>query len=418
VRVLRRLKVRWWLVVGAVVVVVAAGATWFTTRDSTAAAQTTTATVSSGTYKATVSATGTVAAAKEADLDFAATGTVTRVLVAEGDKVTKGQVLATVGRASSRASLAAARSSLTAATTQLDDDVDADATDTQLTADRAAVLSAKSTVGTAEDDLASTRLRSTMAGTVASVDVQVGDQVSGGTSSQSGGTSGSSGGTSGGTSTGTGTTGGATTTATTTSTSAVTVVSTKAYVVDATVASSDIKQVKKGLQAQVTVTGVDATVYGTVSTVGLVAQTSSSGAAEFPVTIAVTGTPKGLYAGSSATASIVVKQVTNVLTVPTQALHTSGKTTYVTQVVGGKNVRTPVVTGTAYGFATQVRSGLKSGDKVVLATFTRIPGTGTRSGSGASGRSGFPEGGVPGGGQGFGGGTGGGFGGGFGGGGQ
>jgi multidrug efflux pump subunit AcrA (membrane-fusion protein) len=381
---------RRWLVAGVVVVVAAVAVTWWTNRGTTAVAQTITATAATGTYKTTVSASGTVAAAHEADLSFGVSGTVTDVRVAAGDKVAKGQVLATVDRTSLRAALAAARSSLTAARSQLGDDVDADASDTQLAADRAAVLSADSAVNSAEDDLASGALRSTIGGTVASVGVAVGDQVSSGSSGSqaSSGTQGS------------GAAGGSqsTSTTTSTSTSAVTVVSTKAYVVDATVASSDVASVKKGLQAQVTVTGLDATVYGTVSSVGVVAQTSTSGAAEFPVEIAVTGSPKGLYPGSTATASIVVKQVTGVLTVPTQALHTSGSTTYVTEVVAGKNVRRTVVTGTAYGPQTQVKSGLKAGDVVVLAAFTRAPGAGTagtgRTGTGRTGTGGFPQGGF------------------------
>lgn len=280
--VLRRLP-RWgWLAAAALAIVVAAGGVaWFTTRDSTAAEQATTATATSGTFKTTVAATGTVAAAKQADLSFEVSGTVTRVPVAEGDQVHKGQVLATVGRESLQASLTAARASLTAAQSQLDDDVDADESDTQLAADRAAVLSAASTVDAAKSNLDHATLRSTIAGTVAAVDLAVGDEVSGGSSSGSGSSA-----------IGTGAAGSGTSASTATaSSSAITVVSTKAYVVDATIASSDLASVKKGMQAEITVTGLDDTVYGTVASVGLVAQTSSSGAAEFPVEIAVTGSP-------------------------------------------------------------------------------------------------------------------------------
>lgn len=90
------------------------------------------------------------------------------------------------------------------------------------------------------------------------------------------------------------------------------------------------------------------------------------------------------------------------LTVPTLALHTSGSRTYVNVMVGGEPVRTDVVTGTAYGFATQVRSGLKAGDVVQLTTFMRPPagvstgGGGQTGGEGGFGGNGFPPGGVPG----------------------
>jgi len=75
------------------------------------------------------------------------------------------------------------------------------------------------------------------------------------------------------------------------------VITTNAWVVDASVSSADLAQVKKGLQAQITPTGARQPVFGTVSSVGVIASTSA-GTASFPVTVDVTGTPTGLYAGA------------------------------------------------------------------------------------------------------------------------
>ena len=172
---------------------------------------------------------------------------------------------------------------------------------------------------------------------------------------------------------GTGSAGAATDTA---SSSAITVQSTGHYVVSATVSSSDVEQLKEGLQAEITPTGVTEPVYGTVTSVGLVAQTSSSGAAVFPVTIAVTGTRDDLYAGTSADASIIVKQVEDVLTVPSRALQTDEGTTYVMKVVDGKSVKTTVETGTTYGMSTEVTKGLEDGDAVEIPGFRRPTGGG------------------------------------------
>ena len=232
---------------------------------------------------------------------------------------------------------------------------------------------------------------------VSSIDLEVGDVVSG---SGSGGS-------------GSGSSSLSNADSSSTSSSAVTVTSTNKYVVDATVSADEATQVKKGMQAQVTATGSTATIYGTVASVGLVAQTSSSGAAVFPVTIAVTGAQKGLYAGTSATASIIVKQVENVLTVSSRAIQSSGGSTYVLKVVNGKAVKTPVKIGTVYGASTQILSGLSSGDTVQIPGITLPSGastgnrTTTRNGSGSGfgsfggGSGSFPSGG-------FGGGTGGG----------
>ena len=90
------------------------------------------------------------------------------------------------------------------------------------------------------------------------------------------------------------------------------------------------------MQAQVTPTGATDPVYGTVTDVGLVAEASSSGAATFPVTVTITGAQAKLYAGTTATVSIITKQVSDVLAVPSLALHTTGSTTYVEKLVGGK----------------------------------------------------------------------------------
>ncbi|MGH3492837.1 MAG: efflux RND transporter periplasmic adaptor subunit [Sciscionella sp.] len=361
---------RWWVL--AVVVVLAAGLSWLELRPGGATSATTMATVTSGTYQSTVSASGTIDPKKQADLDFAVSGQVTGVLVKAGDQVRKGQGLARIDATTLHASLNSASSALTAAQTAYADDADADPSDTQLTADSAEVESARAALSSARADLRAATLRSTITGTVATVDLTVGETV-GASQAQSASDSSSS-------------------------SSQVTVVSAKAYVVDATVSSSDVTSLKKGLQARITPDGASSTVYGTVASVGRVAEVSSSGAADFPVVIDVTGSPKGLYAGTSANVSIIVKQATNVLAVPSAALHTSGSTTYVLKMVNGRPVRTTVKPGTAYGIETRVLSGLKAGDRVEMPSFggftrTATSGNGGRGFTGRGFGGGLPNGG-------------------------
>jgi macrolide-specific efflux system membrane fusion protein len=347
------------------VLLVAGGATgaWLLTRDTSAAASSTTATVTSETVEQTVSADGTVEARRTRDESFQVAGTVTKVLVDEGDEVTKGQVLATVGRSALAAARNAAVTSLDAAYTQLDDDRDAGASDVQIAADQTAIVSARATLVDARQAVENATLRATISGTVTSVGIAKGDSVGSDAAAPDASSS-------------------------ETSTSTISIVSTNAYVIDATVAAEDAGRLKEGLQAEITVTGVDDTVYGTVADVGLVAETNDSGAAVFPVTIAVTGRQKNLYAGVSATASIIVKQVPDVLTVASRALSTEGGKTYVTKVVDGEEVRTEVETGQVYGMSTEITKGLEEGDEVVVPGFT-LP---TGGGSGEQGQ-------LPGGGQ-------------------
>ncbi|WP_051275989.1 efflux RND transporter periplasmic adaptor subunit [Marmoricola sp. URHB0036] len=384
---LRRMGRRGVIALLVVLLAVVGTGAWLLTRPSgAAAAQTVTSTVAAGTYQQNVAATGALEPTREADLDFAVSGRVTHVYVAVGDKVVKGDRLATLDTSSLDAALTSAQAQLDAAEAQYDDDVDADASSTQLSSDSAAVAAARSALSQAQDDLDSATLSASMTGTVASVDLTVGEQVSGSSSSSSPSSDGSDG------------ANGATApdaSSDSSTTSQVVIVSPRHFKVVADVAADDIASVKKGMQAQVTPSGAASPVYGTVTDVGLVAEASSSGAATFPVTVTVTGAQAELYAGTSATVSIITKQVSNVLAVPSQALHTSGTSTYVEKLVGGKQVRTPVEVGETYGSNTEITSGLKAGDKVVLVTLKLPTGngnTGNRFPDGGEGN--FPGGGA------------------------
>lgn len=352
---------RWLAAAVALLVATGGSGAWLMTRDESAAVTATTATVSAETVQETVAATGTVAAARSAELDFEVSGTVDDVLVAEGDRVKAGQALARVDDSTLVAQRTAARATLAAAQTQLDEDAGAGASDTRLAADQASVVSARAALAEAREAVRDATLRASIGGTVVSIGVAAGDVVGSGSS----GGSSSMGGTT-----------GTTTDTSTTTTAAVSIVSTRTFVVDATVAAADVQQLKEGLQAEITPSGATDVVYGTVSDVGLVAETNSSGAAVFPVTVAVTGTPEDLYAGTSADVSIIVSQTEGVLTVPSRALTTEDDATYVTKMVDGEGVKTEVETGTAYGMTTEVVSGLAAGDVVEIPGFTRPPGDG------------------------------------------
>ncbi len=155
--------------------------------------------------------------------------------------------------------------------------------------------------------------------------------------------------------------------------------------------SSDLGRLTKGLQATITPSGAPQNVFGTVRSVGVVASSSSSGTAAFPVVIDVTGTPEGLHAGTTATVAITVKQLTDVLTVPTQAVRTTNGATTVQLSTNGTVTTTPVTVGGVYGTSTVVTTGLSEGDTVVVTTRT-LPrtSTGTSSGSPRQGQGGLP----------------------------
>jgi len=394
--------------------VVVAGGTgiWFATRSSAAGPSITTTnkteSVATGTITQTVSSTGTIEPANQANLSFAVSGTVTGVNVTGGQTVTVGQTLATIDPTTLAASLALAQATVSSDESKLATDQAAGASASQVAADQASVVSSQAQLTSAQASLAEATLTSTIAGTVASVNLSVGQQVSGtGTSSSTGSNAGSGTGSGTGASTGS-TTRGATSSAapssssSTSTTAQFVIISTGSYIVNATVDDTQVSQVVVGDQALITPTGATTAAYGTVASIGLLA-TSSSNVASFPVVINVTGSPNGLFGGATASVVITVKNLQNVVVVPTAAIHYSGNATTVNLVTNGSTASHPVTIGTASGGNTQIVSGLAVGDKVVvpIVTIKGFNGAagGTRTGTGFGG----------GGGGGFGGGGGGGF---------
>jgi multidrug efflux pump subunit AcrA (membrane-fusion protein) len=365
---------RRWLIVSGIGVVVLAlagfGLYQFVLKpDASATTMTRTATASTQTVQTTVGTTGTLEPKRQADLSFNSSGTVTKVYVSVGDKVEKGDLLARIDDTSLAADVTAAKADLAAAESSLSDlDDDDDATDTAIASAKAQVKLKKSDLSQAKSALSAAALRSTISGTVAEVSIAKGDQV-GSSSGSSGGAASSSSGSS------------------SSSSAAITVISTNTYVVDTSVGSSDLAKVKVGLQAVITPTGATDSIYGTVKTVGVMASspsstsgTSSTSTASFPVTIDVTEAQKSLFAGASATVSIIVEQRDNVLVVPTAAISTVDGKTVVQKVVNGSTTQTEVTIGSTYGNQTEITKGLSNGDEVQIS-FARQAGSATRSGS-------------------------------------
>jgi multidrug efflux pump subunit AcrA (membrane-fusion protein) len=406
--------------VAAVAVLAAAIGTYAATRGGGAAAAsatTTVRTVATGTIKQSVSATGTLAPATQSSLTFPVSGQVTEVDVAAGDKVTAGQVLAKIDAASLAVNVAQAQATVATAQAKVDNDTTSGASATQAAADQAALTAANNQLSSAKSQEATATMTSPIAGVVATVNLVKGQTVSGTSSSGSSGSAGTSastgstGGTGAGGAGGGGATGTGSTSATSSSTTAqILVISTSSWIVNATVDATSVGLIAKGDQAQLTVTGATGAVYGTISSIGLVSSSTST-TASYPVVVSVTGSPSGLHDGAGVTAALTYKQLNNVVVVPSTALHrTSSGGQYVEQVTNGKTVQTTVQVGAAAAGQTQITSGLKAGDQIVVPVIQRPTGTtGTtnRGGQGGTG-GGFGGGGFGGAGGGAGGGFGGG----------
>ncbi len=426
------------IVVVPIAIVVTIVAVWwlaFRPGGATASADTTkqVVDVTSGPMSDTVSAEGTVAAAQTDDLSFASSGTVTAVNVKAGDTVQAGQVLATIDSAELAAAVTAAEASVAGAEAKLSDDQAAGASAQQLAADQSSLTSANDSLTNAKDALAGASLVATFDGTVASVTITPGEQLSsggtGGTSSagsgsgsgRSAGSIGSANGNGPGAATGTGSS------AASSSSAQIQVVSSGRFTVELAVDTADIDRVAVGQTATVTpstssasrrfggfaggfagrgLNGVGSTgqgsgaanssgangapsnqsgaatstasATGTVTDVGKIAD-ASSGVATYPVTISFDSTGNEFYVGSTVTGAIATDVRANVVQVSSLAITTTNGVSTVTVATDGTTTgpteTRAVTTGLVANGSTEITSGLKAGEKVIV-TITRPSGAG------------------------------------------
>lgn len=183
----------------------------------------------------------------------------------------------------------------------------------------------------------------------------------------------------------------------------ITIVGTGIPGVSMNVPLAQIDQVKVGQPVTVAADGDSTVLHGTVESIGLLSSTSGS-RTTFPVTVRLDAGASQVFDGSGADATITTGSAHDVITVPNSAIRsTAGGTHTVTVMQNGKPTTVRVTLGVAGSDTTQVTSGLKAGQQVVLAELSQpLPGTATSSTGNGGFR--FPIGGFGGGGFGKGGG--------------
>ncbi|MBB5780062.1 efflux RND transporter periplasmic adaptor subunit [Nonomuraea jabiensis] len=343
-----------------------------------------TVTASRGSVVASVSASGAVESSKSRALSFGTTGTVEKIYVKAGDKVSKGDLLA-------RLDDDAAQESLSAAKATYDEAVDDGTSTAQL---YASYIKARNAYREAQRTVAATVLKAPFKGTITAVNGSVGGSSSG---SGSGSGSGSSAGAGQGTGQSSGQSSGSA--GAQSSGGFIELADTGKLQLVGTFTESDVGKLKNGQEATVTfdaLPGVTAT--GKVTQIQPVASTSNN-VVQYPVTVTFTKVPGQVRLGQTATVEVVVGQADNVVTVPSTAVSTSGGQTTVTLLRNGTQTRTPVEVGVQGTTLTEIKSGVSEGDQIVPPATTTTGGTGGNLRFGGGG--GFPGGGgVPGGGPG------------------
>lgn len=134
-----------WLVGGIVLIVLAilAGVLLSTAPSRAATTAQQTVAVTRGSITARVDGSGTVAAAQSLDLNFQSSGTVTEVLVEEGDMIEAGQPLARIDTRDLQAQVDSAQANLNSAIAQLEQAAQGNATPQEIAAQEASVRNAQ-----------------------------------------------------------------------------------------------------------------------------------------------------------------------------------------------------------------------------------------------------------------------------------
>jgi macrolide-specific efflux system membrane fusion protein len=356
--------------------------------SASATTQYLTGAVTTGDVSDDVAATGTMASTASYGLAFGSpahlaaatassatsqtTWTVKDVKVAVGDTVKAGQTLATASTTDLQRDLANARSALNSAAIQLaiaQDSVDAATTTAQtrqatmsLNNAQTQVTNAHKTVNDLLDQIRLATLKSPIDGVVTTV------AISKGLSAPSG--------------------------------DAIVIDSTTLQVT-ADVAETDVASISVGQLANVTVSAVSAQLTGKVTAIAPTAAAASTNGSvvSYPVTISVTGAPKTVRTGMSASITITIDSATNVLTVPSAALRgTAGNYSVLIMNATGEPTAQAVQVGLVTNTTAEIKSGLTEGQRVVTGVNTAqtgAPTTGNGFGGGLGG--GFPVGGGGGG---------------------
>jgi macrolide-specific efflux system membrane fusion protein len=338
-----------------------------TTRASASGVRTVTAT--QGTVTRTVSADGSVASASTATATFTTSGTVTEIPVKVGQEVSSGALLARVDATDAKRDLELAQANLEAAEDALDR-AESAGTDTGNASN--AVTEAELAVDEAEAAVAGTRLTAPMAGTVVAINGTLG-----GSSSVSSSSSGGS------ASTGSSSTGGF-----------VDLADLGKLQITAAFSEADATELKEGQSATIVWNALqNAETTGEVVAVDPTA-TSENSVVTYGVTVSLPNAPDGAKPGQTVTVSVVTGSVENAVMLNSAAVTATGnrRTVTVLDSAGKQEVR-QVQVGLEGDDASQITSGLASGERVVVPTGTTTSTTTTNFRGGGAG--GFTGGGAP-----------------------
>jgi multidrug efflux pump subunit AcrA (membrane-fusion protein) len=137
--------------------------------------------------------------------------------------------------------------------------------------------------------------------------------------------------------------------------------------VTANVAATSLTLVKVGQSASIIANGATAPVQGTVTAIGLLPAASNSNTNSYPITILIAQPSKAFVSGAAAAVTLIVKTVSQVVSVPDSAVTLTPGRAFVNVLTAGKPVHTAVQIGAIGALLTEITTGVKAGQVLVLA---------------------------------------------------
>jgi membrane fusion protein, macrolide-specific efflux system len=328
------------------------------TRDGNREPVADTAEIARGDIVRTVFVDGSLEVSNKAYLSFGVTGTVTEVLVEEGNNVTEGQVLARLDAPSLNSSVEmaelqveiaeeqvkAAQAQCQIALTNLDDytplslvseevlELQADAAKASWETAKLNLKLAKLNLETAGLNLEKAVIVAPFDGVVADITISEGQEMS----------------------------------AAALAAPAITLVGSGGIQMHGLIDEIDVALVKVGQAANITLDALpEETLEGTLAFISPTG-TSLIGVVYYETTITLEVPVEGLRDGMTATAEVIIERRDDVLMIPNRCLQGTLNAPKVVMLVDGQEEERDITLGLSDGINTEVLSGLEEGDKVVI----------------------------------------------------
>jgi len=305
--------------------------------------------VTRGDIVQTVLVDGNLEMPNKAYLSFGATGTVTEVLVSEGDNVTKDEVLARLDAPSLNSSVKTAELQVQIVQEQVEvaqAQYEASSTDIAEANWETAKLNleiAKLNLESAKLNLDKAVIVAPFDGVVADISITEGEEIS----------------------------------TAALATPAISLVDTGEMEMKGYIDELDVATVKLNQEANITLDALpDEEVKGSVTFISPIG-TVRAGIVSYATTITLENPIAELKDGMSATAEVVVERRDDVLLIPNTVIQGTLENPKVVVLAGGKQEERQITLGLSDGFNTEVLSGLEEGEEVVVPAPTSTQGTGS-----------------------------------------